>query len=58
MLQRDCLLEWRNILSNTMFGLEVKGKKVNVNKEYVLELLKNIIYTNLKINIHQNYREE
>ena len=20
MLQRDCLLEWRNILSNTMFG--------------------------------------
>lgn len=40
MLQRDCLLEWRNILSNTMFGLEVKGKKLNVNKEYVLELLK------------------
>lgn len=40
MLQRECLLEWRNILSNTMFGLEVKGKKDNVNKEYVLELLK------------------
>lgn len=40
MLQRYCLLEWRNILSNTMFGLEVKGKKDNVNKEYVLELLK------------------
>ena len=40
MLKRDCLLEWRNILSNTMFGLEVKGKKDNVNKEYVLELLK------------------
>lgn len=40
MLQMDCLLEWRNILSNTMFGLEVKGKKDNVNKEYVLELLK------------------
>lgn len=40
MLQRDCLLEWRDILSNTMFGLEVKGKKDNVNKEYVLELLK------------------
>ena len=40
MLQRDCLLEWGNILSNTMFGLEVKGKKDNVNKEYVLELLK------------------
>ena len=27
MLQKDCLLEWRNILSNTMFGLEVKGIK-------------------------------
>lgn len=27
MLQRDCLLEWRSILSNTMFGLEIKGKK-------------------------------
>lgn len=40
MLQRDCLLEWKNILSNTMFGLEIKGKKDNVNKEYVLELLK------------------
>ena len=40
MLQRDCLLEWRNILSNTMFGLKVKRKKDNVNKEYVLELLK------------------
>ena len=23
MLQRDCLLEWRTILSNTMFGLEI-----------------------------------
>lgn len=40
MLQSDCLLEWRNILSNTMFGLEVKEKRDNVNKEYVLELLK------------------
>ena len=25
MLQWDCLLEWRIILSNTLFGLEVKG---------------------------------
>ena len=40
MLQRDCLLEWRNILSNTMFGLEVKGKKDNESKEYVEGLLK------------------
>ncbi len=40
MLQKDCLLEWRNILSNTMFGLEVKGLKNEENKKYVEELLK------------------
>ena len=39
MLQRDCLLEWRSILSNTMFGLEIKGKKEEA-KEYVEELLR------------------
>ena len=39
MLQRDCLLEWRNILSNTMFGLEVKGNKNEESKKYVEELL-------------------
>lgn len=40
MLQRDCLLEWRTILSNTMFGLEIKGKKDKESKTYVEELLK------------------
>lgn len=40
MLQRDCLLEWRTVLSNTMFGLEVKGKKDKESKQYVEELLK------------------
>lgn len=40
MLQRDCLLEWRNILSNTLFGLEIKGIKRKENIEYVEELLK------------------
>ena len=40
MLQRDCLLEWRNIFSNTMFGLEVKGKKDKESKAYVENLLK------------------
>lgn len=40
MLQKDCLLEWRTILSNTLFGLEVKGKKNRENVEYVKELLK------------------
>ena len=40
MLQRDCLLEWRTILSNTMFGLEIKGKTSKEDKEYVENLLK------------------
>ncbi len=40
MLQRDCLLEWRSIISNTMFGLEIKGNKDKKAKEYVEELLK------------------
>lgn len=40
MLQRDCLLEWKNILSNTMFGLEVKGKKNAETQSYVESLLK------------------
>lgn len=40
MLQRDCLLEWRTILSNAMFGLEIKGKHSKADKEYVENLLK------------------
>ena len=40
MLQRDCLLEWRTILSNTMLGLEIKGKNNKEGKEYVESLLK------------------
>lgn len=42
MLQRDCLLEWRNILNNTLFGLEIKGIKNKENIKYVEELLKKI----------------
>ena len=40
MLQRDCLLEWKTILGNTMFGLEIKGKKDKESREYVENLLK------------------
>lgn len=40
MLQRDCLLEWRTIFNNAIFGLEVKGKKSQENIKYVEELLK------------------
>ena len=40
MLQKDCLLEWRSILENCMFGLEIKGKKNKESKEYVEDLLK------------------
>ena len=30
MLQKDCLLEWKNILNNILFGLEIK-KNLNEN---------------------------
>lgn len=40
MLQRDCLLEWRNILNNTMFGLEIKNNIDKDSKHYVIDLLK------------------
>ena len=40
MLQKDCLLDWRTIWSNTIFGLEIKGKVNEKNKKYVEELLK------------------
>ena len=40
MLQRDCLLEWRNILNNTLFGLEIKGNRNKETEEYAKELLK------------------
>ena len=40
MLQRDCLLEWRTIYDNVMFGLEVKKIKNKENIQYAEELLK------------------
>ena len=40
MLQRDCLLKWKNVLDNTLIGLEIKGIKTNENIEYVKQLLK------------------
>lgn len=40
MLQKDSLLEWRNIYSNVMFGLEVRGIKNEQNVKYVENLLK------------------
>lgn len=40
MLQKDCLLEWRTVFSNTLFGLEIKGTKNKENVEYAQSLLK------------------
>ena len=40
MLQRDCLLEWKTILANTLFGLEIKSLKNKESIAYVEELLK------------------
>ena len=40
MLQKDCLLEWRNIWSNSILGLELKGALNDDSKQYVENLLK------------------
>lgn len=40
MLQKDSLLEWRNIYNNITFGLEIKGIKTKENENYVIQLLK------------------
>ena len=40
MLQRDCLLEWRSILNNALFGLEIKKAKNKDTIKYTKELLK------------------
>ena len=40
MLQKDCLLEWRTVWSNILFGLEIKEKVEDSSKEYVEKLLK------------------
>ena len=46
MFQRDNLLPWRNIEKNIYFGLEIKHKKSNENKEYARELAINTGWVN------------
>lgn len=58
MLQKDSLLEWRNIYDNITFGLEIRRKKTKENEAYVIELLKNMGYMNLKTNTQISYLEE
>ena len=40
MLQKDSLLEWRNIYDNVIFGLEISHQKTKENEENVKDLLK------------------
>ena len=40
MLQKDCLLEWRTIYSNSILGLEIKGKLSKTSQNYVEDLLR------------------
>ncbi len=40
MLQKDSLLEWRNIYKNVIIGLEIQNIKTKENEEYVINLLK------------------
>ncbi len=39
MLQQDALFEWRNILDNSLIGLEIQNKKKDNNIKYVINLL-------------------
>ena len=39
MLQKDCLLPWRNILDNCLIGLEIKKELTKEKKEKVISLL-------------------
>ncbi len=40
MLQRDCLLEWKTILDNTLFGLQIKNQLDKNTKAYAESLLR------------------
>lgn len=40
MLQRDCLLEWKTILENTLFGLQIKNQLDKTTRAYAESLLK------------------
>ena len=40
MLQKDSLLEWRTILNNVLFGLEIRKMKTKENIQYAEKLLK------------------
>lgn len=40
MLQRDCLLEWKTILDNTLFGLQIKNQLDKNTRAYAESLLK------------------
>ena len=40
MLQKDNLLEWRNIYKNVLFGLEIQNKTTKENIAYAEELIK------------------
>ena len=55
MLQRDCLLEWKTIYSNVLFGLEVQNKKSQENIEYVEELLKKYNLYEFKDKYHSEF---
>lgn len=57
MLQKDNLLEWRTIYKNVLLGLEIQKALTEENKKYAIELLKNMVYMNLEINIQRNCLE-
>ena len=48
MLQKDSLLEWRTVLNNILFGLEIRNIKSKENEYYAIELLKKYGLYNFK----------
>lgn len=55
MLQKDHLLEWRNIRSNIRLGLEIQKNLPRITLHMRKLCLRHTVLTNLLINARQNY---
>ena len=56
MLQKDCLLEWRTILRNTLFGLEIKGMNTKVNYDMTKYTISISLENDGKGNLNSNIK--
>lgn len=58
MLQEHSLFDWLTVKQNALLSLKIKKQLTKENIEYVDNLLKNIIYMNLKTLIQKTYQVE